>query len=378
LRVEVKREVADDPELRRRWNQLASEMERPEVFYTWEWARALAVSYRQSRPPLLVMLFEGQRLLGLAALTADEAMRRAEFLAANTADYCDFISAPQHRRPLIDAVLAHLPKLGLEMLVLANLPADSVTAGCLKPAGRRSGHNVFSRPAYSCARVVLGDAEQRAALRASIAGKKNLRRELARLGEEGDVKLLHLTQRAEVQEELPRFSQTHVQRFREAGRESNLAFAERDTFIRELARPLAEGGWLKLTVLMAGSSRVAWNYGFEYRGSWFYYQPTFAGRYETRSPGLCLLAKMIQEACEQREVTHVDLGLGPEPYKQRFANASRQTLHVTLTTSAARYVKEVARYRAAELAKSSPRVERIIRAALKRRNGAVRAGEKKQ
>ena len=59
----------------------------------------------------------------------------------------------------------------------------------------------------------------------------------------------------------------------------------------------------------------------------------------------------------------VDLGLGAEEYKERFANQSRETLYVTLRTSATHDVREIARYRAAQIVKTSPRLETAVRGA---------------
>jgi CelD/BcsL family acetyltransferase involved in cellulose biosynthesis len=63
----------------------------------------------------------------------------------------------------------------------------------------------------------------------------------------------------------------------------------------------------------------------------------------------------------------VDLGLGAEGYKERFGNGTRQTLHVTVTRSWYRHVKEIVRYRAAGALKQSPKVESGVRRILGRR-----------
>jgi len=119
-----------------------------------------------------------------------------------------------------------------------------------------------------------------------------------------------------------------------------------------------------LTRLMAGDRPVAWNYGFQFAGSWFWYQPTFDSEFEQSSPGICLLAKIIAEACERPDITRVDLGLGAEGYKDRFANGASETLHVTLTPFRSDHGKEVLRYRAAALIKANAGLERTTRFAL--------------
>src|SRR5450755_211993 len=53
MQVVLHREVPEDEEFRRQWNGLVEAMERPEVFYTWEWARAVARGYCASLRPLV-------------------------------------------------------------------------------------------------------------------------------------------------------------------------------------------------------------------------------------------------------------------------------------------------------------------------------------
>ena len=82
------------------------------------------------------------------------------------------------------------------------------------------------------------------------------------------------------------------------------------------------------------------------------------------SPGYCLLAKIVELGCDSLEINVVDLGLGAEGYKERFATANRKTLYCELNRSLLAHSRTVARYRAASLATSSPRVEKHLRAAI--------------
>jgi len=104
-------------------------------------------------------------------------------------------------------------------------------------------------------------------------------------------------------------------------------------------------------------------YGFRFEGTWFWYQPTFDTEMERYSPGFCLLSKLIEQTAEDPALRMVDLGLGDEDYKERFANQNRKTLYVTLRSSLRRHLKEVLRYRAAEAIKASPQFERSARKA---------------
>jgi CelD/BcsL family acetyltransferase involved in cellulose biosynthesis len=357
----VHRTIPQDQKLRSQWNALVYEMERPEVFYTWEWAIAADQAYRTSAKPLLMLAHECDDLVGVAALATDQGEKQAFFQCANTADYCDFICAPARREEFVGAALGELSKLRLPISRLANLPADSATSGVLQEAARRHGYLMFSRPAYQCAQIELSSPAERQNLKQSAVKRKAFRYYLKGLEKSGPVTVDHLTQWDAVRENLPRFVEAHVARFLAGGRASNLASGERQNFLAGLAELLSAAGWLVLTRLLVGGEPVAWNYGFQFAGSWFYYQPTFDARWRQFSPGFCLLTRMVEQACENPEIHLLDLGLGDEGYKERFATTYRQTLHATITNSRAVRVRETVRYHAASAVKSSPRLEHWVR-----------------
>jgi CelD/BcsL family acetyltransferase involved in cellulose biosynthesis len=346
-------------------------MECPEVFYTYEWALAVSRAYRSSIAPLLMLAYEQDSLVGVAALTMDAAHKEATFIAGTTADYCDFISPPDLRSEFVELVFGELRNLKIPALVLANLPADSATSHALPLAAHMHEYSFFSRPAFQCAQVLLSSPEQKESTSQSVRRKQMLRRHLKTMSKIAPVELRHLKSWEGIAAALPRFEQAHLARFLSTGRVSHLARAERRTFLAELAKMLSGPGWITLTSLNVGDEPVAWNYGFQFAGSWFWYQPTFDSRFQKYYPGLCLLAKIVDEACERPEINRVDLGLGAEGYKERFATGIRQTLHVTIAASPARHFKEIVRYHAASAIKSSPPLEHYVRRLL----GRVSAGE---
>ena len=113
--------------------------------------------------------------------------------------------------------------------------------------------------------------------------------------------------------------------------------------------------------LRAGKWVLALNYGFRFHGSWFWYQPTIVNKFDDLSPGYCLLAKIVEDAGRDPEANLVDLGLGAEGYKERFANGERTTLYATLSCSGLDLLKGRARYRAAEAIKQRSGVEAVAR-----------------
>jgi hypothetical protein len=212
--------------------------------------------------------------------------------------------------------------------------------------------------------VVPGSAEERAKLKQFVGSKKKLRRSMRALEKRGQVRVQHDRQWQQIEPILQRFARAHAARFLTTGRISNLTRTERRAFLYELARELSQSGWVIVSRLLVGEVPVAWNYGFQFAGSWFWYQPTVNGIYGELSPGYCLLAKIVEQACDSPEIHVVDLGLGAEDYKDRFATANRQTLYMVLNRSLSRHLRARMRDGAAAAVKKSPRIENWIRIVL--------------
>lgn len=368
LRLVLLKKIPEDATLRQQWNALAQHVDRPAVFYTYEWSLAVHRAYQAQLLPMLFLAYDDREFLcGVASLASDIEGRRASFLCATTGDYCDFLSLPEQKPAFVSAVLAELRRQAFDDTTLTNLPADSDTVAALQQASTESRYRCFARTAYICAQVSLEKLERRPGdNKLVLPGKKMVRRSLSAMGREVPVRLEHARTWSEIEPILLQFAQAHVARFQATGRVSNLARPERRGFLAELAKLLSEPGHIVLTRMMSGEKILAWNYGFQFQGTWFWYQPTFDSDLEKYSPGFCLLSLLIEEAVGNPAFNTVDLGLGAEEYKERFANQSRETLYVTLRTSALKHVREILRYRLASAIKTYPRVETAIRAVINR------------
>jgi len=366
LLLVLHREIPDDYVLASQWNALVQQMECPEIFYTFEWALAVSRAYRDSITPLLILAYEQDSLVGVVALATDKARSETFFLANATADYCDFVSSPAHRSEFVELVFSELRRLKMPALVAANLPADSISSRALTVGAHAHGYIASTRPAFRCAQILMGSPVERRNLKNLVVSRKALRYFLRGMEKHGPVSVDHLKSGVSLRTGLPEFVQAHIARFSAAGRQSNLSHPQRQAFLAELAALLSAANWIELTRLRVGDRPVAWNYGFRFAGSWFYYQPTFDSDWRQFSPGFCLLSKMVEAGCNDPEIERVDMGLGAEGYKERFATSTRQTLDFTATASTARYLKEAARYHVAAAIKSSSLLEHSVRRMLGR------------
>jgi CelD/BcsL family acetyltransferase involved in cellulose biosynthesis len=366
LRVVLHRQIPEDAKLHRQWNGVVLQVERPEVFYTYEWAMAMQSAYQASLTPLLFLAYQGDHLVGVASLATDVAGSSVSFLAGTTGDYCEFLSPPNLRAEFVDAVFAELGSMKLRFIALASLPEESATLPALRHAAGKNGFHVFIRPACLCAEVELGSEVQRQELKAALTGYRKFRRYINAMQREAPVTFVHVQSQEEIHAALPAFTEAHVTRFRETQRTSFLSTPERRLFLKELATRFSGTGVVTLSMLKIADRPVAWNYGFQFQGSWFIYQATFDSCQEEHSPGHCLLSKIVADACDIEGMKRIDLGVGAEGYKGRFGNSTRQTLHATATKSWRRHLQEAVRYRTASALKQSPKIESAVRRMLGR------------
>jgi len=366
LRISALEKIPEDPTLQGQWNELVLRVENPQVFYTYEWSLAVQRAYGHLLRPLVFLAHDANdALCGIVSLALNPQGTRATFLCATTGDYCDFLSTADHKLAFVSSVLSELRERKIDEITLTNLPADSTTVAAVTQSSAGVGYRWFARTAYVCAQVRLSQIERRPGdNKLMLPGRKMVRRSLSAMGRESPVRLEHARAGDAVASLLPDFIDAHIARFSAMGRISNLAQPGRKRFLEELTSLLTNPEWLVLTRLMSGERVLAWNYGFRFQDTWFWYQPTFATDLERFSPGFCLLSMLIEEAAEDPALKVVDLGLGSEEYKERFCNQSRETLYVTLRQSLAKHVKEILRYRAAKAIKRSPRLENSVRRAV--------------
>ena len=342
MRITVLKEIPQDADLSEAWNSLVLSMENPEVFFTYQWALAASRGFQGSLSTLLFLVHDFEQLVGVAALAIDpKAPRAAFFLTSNSADYCDIVSAPENRAAVVVALLEEIRKLGLSDVVLANVPSNSATLKELPGIAASRHFYVASRTAYDCGVVQLGGEEQREDVLRSVAGKGRERRALKKLESLGAVNVIHLTEPEQIGASLESIISAQISRFLASNRVSPLVGPERRAFLQQLSGLLSRSGWLKISQLEIDGRPVAWNYGFRFGGSWFWYLPTFQMEYEHVSPGSCLLRLLVEEGAKDASVKMLDLGLGDEPYKERFANTMRQTRYVHLSRGLNRHMVSV-------------------------------------
>lgn len=370
----VLEEIPHSEEFASAWNELVLQMEQPEVFLTHEWTSSVVASFEQSIRPFLIVVKQSEELVGLAALGyAQQKEKEVFFLTDKTGDYCDFVSAPEDRAGVIDEVFRILKTFGKSCFVAENFSAASATNQYIRQIARRYGYLMNKRQATVCPQVAFGEEGQRAALTVEIEHKKSIRKHRKTLAAKGAVNFVDPQDLNEVQKELNKLIEAQVVRFLATGRLSPFLFSERRRFIFSLCIALLKRNWLRFSIIRLDNRPISWSIYFVFGGKLFWYLPAFDMEYELLSPGAMLLEDVVKRSLSDPLINAVDLGLGDESYKFRFANKVQEMLQLTFTDSLVRHVALRLRFAAVKFVKRSKALDARLKTWLGRVENATRA-----
>jgi CelD/BcsL family acetyltransferase involved in cellulose biosynthesis len=275
-----------------------------------EWYRCYA---DQFAPLVLAATCEGE-LVGLAPLAREHGSGRLVFAGDNMADYRDVVAAPGHRVHLIAALLAlyRAENPRGPFRIGPTHPESPTTAIIQELAEGTSGIRMLLR-AHPCWRLELnGDGKSEEVLR-----KKSVRQTLKYYQRIGSVSFDTIRTGAEWAAIKDEFYDLHSLRQLQAGRPVSFHDPrKRELFDRMICdNPTA----VHICVLRVDGRIVAGHYGCRHDGILYWGLPVHDVRESKRSPGLVLIALLMQ-AAEGDGLRGIDFTLGTEDYKSRVGN----------------------------------------------------------
>lgn len=359
--------VPDEPAVQRAWDALLATMSESPVFYTHQWARAVAGHLLVQ--PMVLVAKEGGQVVGIGAF-AQLSKRSVGWLAHGTADYCDVLAAPGSQPLVLNAFLRELRRQGIDEVVLTNVPEHSPTVPAVHEAAKTAGFRVVGLVVGDCPVVRLGTGEARSALHKELTRKRRLKEKLSALRKLGSVELDCWRDAGALRAALPGFVRAHTERFEASGRQGPYSDPDKQQFLTSALEALAATGEARMFRLRLDETPLAWAIVFVTGKRWLWYMPTFAASHTRFSPGLLLLRMVIEAALADDQAEIVDLGMGDEDYKTRFANGVEHIRGYILTTSAARYAYLSARGVAARGLRRFPRLHGLVRSIVRRKPGS--------
>ena len=324
------------------WNELASRSRTNTVFQTYEWTRSWLDTFGSDYDTTLIAISDGSRVRGIAPLAVDRRTSDGvvRFVGDGRADYLDFI-AGEDAAGMVSAVFDALASdSGWNKIELNNIPAASSSIESVREVCGLADCHVHIEDQYACPTLIIQGREREAE---AIVNKPSLRRRTNYFNRNGRLVYRNLTTAAEIEPYLDAFFDQHVKRWAtHAGSSSLFLDARNRDFYRELTQRLSPTGWLLFSVVEFNDHPIAFHYGFDYNGSVIWYKPSFDVAYEQHSPGIVMVRHLIGYALSAKR-RELDFTVGDEPFKRRFTNDVRKTVHVQVFRDPARYYWELSK-----------------------------------
>lgn len=307
--------------LQEEWDRLAGLSRSATLFSTREWLRHWWNCFgTEGELWLVAARSPAGELWGLAPWvfqSAEGGQRVVRRLGhVNTCDYMDLLVHRDHEGPTLKALWDHLEdRLGPgDLLELRAVPDSSPTLALLPPLARSAGYEVRLELEESCPGIQLPEDWE---TYLGLLGQKDrheLRRKLRRAEQRAQLTLDTLEGTGPLREEIPSFLELHA---KSSASKAEFMDPQMKGFFLFLPEALGPAGHLQLSFLSADGRRIAALLCLKYRDTLYVYNSGYDPDYSLLSPGIVLVARVIQEAIE-RGYRRVDFLRGREPYKYHF------------------------------------------------------------
>jgi CelD/BcsL family acetyltransferase involved in cellulose biosynthesis len=159
--------------------------------------------------------------------------------------------------------------------------------------------------------------------------RANVRRRIKALGQQFEMRFDLVTGHTERRQMLDALARFHATRYSERGGSSAFSAPSVRAFQEEITRRALDRGWLRIYALRLDGEIAAVMYGFNYGGTFSFYQHGFDDRYKAHSVGLALMGLSIRAAIAEG-AGEFDMLWGTEPYKFLWARDARVLRRIEL------------------------------------------------
>ncbi|HTO98662.1 MAG TPA: GNAT family N-acetyltransferase [Myxococcales bacterium] len=319
------------------WRELNGRARAGTMFLGPEWLLPWWRHFGEGREQASICLREGGRLIGFCPLFLERVrlcgieVRRLAFLGDGQTgcDYLDVLAEPGREREVLERCLAKLLELPWDLCDLDGLWREGFTALQLAARFSPTGDEVAreGRIRFVCPHIPLsGTWEQ---YLEGLGRRENLRRREKWLFRQPGVSLDCARAPEESVPAMEDFLALHRARWAVEGGSDGLSGPRHEAFHREASQELARAGMLRLYTLRAARRPVASVYGVVHGGKFNYYQSGYDPNWASRSVGLVLLARTVQDAFAGG-YKEFDFLRGNEGYKGEWSRGERWTVRLRL------------------------------------------------
>ncbi len=298
------------------WLELLQRVPEHSIFQRPEWNIPWLKCFAINRKIYFLVVRDDAKLVGLAPIIIRERKFIKKFNvfefagAANYAsDYADFI-VENNREDVRDLIIDNLiNNPDWNFIKLNNVPSNSDTVKKFELKLKYEIRTCTETPAF----IINNEADKQ-----KLLSHKSLKRHFNGFMRDGSLKIHHLTETETILPYLDAFFEQHVERW---GKRKKSLFIcnEQKEFYRLLVNELPKCKSLVFTVLECGDDIIAFHFGLNYLGKFYWYKPSFNIKLRQRSPGEALLQSLFQYTVDN-DLNVFDFTVGEEAFKYRFSN----------------------------------------------------------
>lgn len=307
------------------WDALAVACDRPQmapgVVLPW-WRHVAPANAR----PRVVVVRDGERLVGLAPFYVDPSARRARIdYRLPGIELCGGLAPLATRDREWEVAGAICATLALatprpDVIALEGVPTASTWAAALRahwPGARRPA--VHRYQVHGSPVVTLREPSFEAWLGAKSSNfRGQMRRLRRRFAAAGGV--TRTTTEATLDDDVATFARLHAQRWEDRGRSNLVELGERlPAMLADVGRALLPSGRFRLRVLELDGEAISSQLFLAAGSTVLYVNGGWDDRHAQLKPSMLGLLDTVEQAFATGE-RRIDLGVGEQPYKQRFAD----------------------------------------------------------
>jgi CelD/BcsL family acetyltransferase involved in cellulose biosynthesis len=319
--------------VKERWDEILDKLTSDSPFSTYEW---LSTWWRHfgKKKRLLCLLFQKKgELIGIAPLfskleiTKGCPVRTIYFLGSPVSDRADFILGKDGAEVLkrfFQFLQEEYRKW--DMMVLEQLPEDSVSVGMLRYFSKKSGLYFESFEQTKCPYIPLTKELSQQMERRGKQAVKDVRRKYRRLQDVGKVGFSRSIVHKDINEVIKIAREVDLKSHKYPDK-TLFTNPQMSSFLKEVAQVFSEKKWFDFSVLSLNDIPIAYEIGFRYKNKLFSYTASYDERYARFSPGIGLMYRVIQDSIDLG-LKEYDLLRGDQPYKWRWAKAFRRHLKI--------------------------------------------------
>jgi CelD/BcsL family acetyltransferase involved in cellulose biosynthesis len=330
LEVEVVRDLKQFDAMAPEWETLLNRWSTGSVFLSHAWFRSWWEMFGNEQELHLITVRAGGELLAVAPMMRTRASIygfKADALHAiynpHTPRY-DFIVAKNPDARVYEAIWAELvAHSDCELIVLAQIPAESQTLSSMETLARRDGWRTGQWIAPASPYIRLGCDYDSFFNGLSDSCRFNLNKRYARLQRHGPVDVEIVTERDRIDEAMRDGLRIEAAAWKGARGTAMLSDPAVAEFYIRFAKREADLGELRLTFLRLGGKRIAFNYLLESRSKLYAVKIGYDPEYHAYSPGNMLLNLLLRDACG-KGIEEYDLLGGDDEWKFEWTKETRE------------------------------------------------------